>query len=714
MEYYSNSLEHLLTELERIDLLIRAQVEQVRENQHTDPGLQGLYISESEVDEILEHSKGGQRGTPVTGNIQAAIRELESEISQRKERTAELNVSLCLDRLVNLFDLTPFERDALLICLAPELDLRYQRLYAYLQDDVTKKQPGIELVLNLLCPTRVLKLANRQSFLPSAPLIKHGLLQIHEDPSQPHPPFMGKFLKIDERITDYLLGLDEIAVNLQAHAELVIPHISMEQILLPGDHKQRLKGLAEEDSLLYFQGTYGVGKQSTAEAICRERNLKLLKVAGSSFQHTDVINFQRIICLLIREAWLQNAALYWEDFDLLLGEEDHLKKSTVLRALQEQPVLCFLAGNSAWEPVDLPNAINFARVEFQKPDYRDRIELWSRFVEGNSKEIFEIANKFRFSGGQIRDAAVTARNLARGRHLEDGTISISDLYTACRLHSNLKLSALAQKISPHYRWGDIILPSDRLEQLHEICNQVRHRAQVYADWGFDGKLALGKGLNVLFAGPSGTGKTMAAEIIAGELGLDLYKIDLSMVVSKYIGETEKNLARIFAEAETSNAILFFDEADALFGKRSEVRDAHDRYANIEVAYLLQKMEEYDGVVILATNLRRNMDEAFVRRMHFAVEFVFPSVEDRLRIWERIWPAQTPLDADLDLGFMARRFEIAGGNIRNIALAAAFFAAHEGQSIHLSHLLRATKREYQKMGKVVMDGEFTAAVLPDAK
>jgi len=196
--------------------------------------------------------------------------------------------------------------------------------------------------------------------------------------------------------------------------------------------------------------------------------------------------------------------------------------------------------------------------------------------------------------------------------------------------------------------------------------------------------------------------------VAGELALDLYKIDLSTVVSKYIGETEKNLARIFAEAETSNAILFFDEADALFGKRSEVRDAHDRYANVEISYLLQRMEEYEGVVILATNFRKNMDDAFVRRMHFTLEFPFPGETERRRIWEGIWPAGLPRRADLDLKFMAGRFELAGGNIRNIALGAAFLAAADGEVVTMGHLLQATRREYQKMGKVVLQGEFAEA------
>jgi SpoVK/Ycf46/Vps4 family AAA+-type ATPase len=244
-----------------------------------------------------------------------------------------------------------------------------------------------------------------------------------------------------------------------------------------------------------------------------------------------------------------------------------------------------------------------------------------------------------------------------------------------------------------------------MEQLREICNYVKYYHTVYGDWGFDRKLSLGKGLNVLFAGPSGTGKTMAADIMANELGLDIYKIDLSAIVSKYIGETEKNLDRIFQEGQTSNAILFFDEADALFGKRSEVRDSHDRYANIEMAYLLQKMDEYEGMVILATNLRKNMDEAFARRMHFAVEFPIPEEADRYRIWQNIFPIETPLTTTIDLSFLALQFKITGGNIKNIALSAAFLAARDGGGITMENIIWATKREFQKLGKLCNESDF---------
>ena len=234
---------------------------------------------------------------------------------------------------------------------------------------------------------------------------------------------------------------------------------------------------------------------------------------------------------------------------------------------------------------------------------------------------------------------------------------------------------------------------------------VRQRTTVYGDWGFDRKLAMGKGVIALFAGPPGTGKTMAAEVIAADLALDLYRIDLSAVVDKYIGETEKNLEKIFRQAQSSDAILFFDEADALFGKRSEVKDAHDRYANIETAYLLQRTEEYDGLVILASNLKKNMDEAFMRRLHFAVDFPEPDEAERLSIWQRAFPAEAPRDEDLDLKSLARNLKVTGGNIRNIVLASAFLAAEDGMPIAMRHLLRAAAHEFQKLGRLPVSGEF---------
>jgi SpoVK/Ycf46/Vps4 family AAA+-type ATPase len=316
-----------------------------------------------------------------------------------------------------------------------------------------------------------------------------------------------------------------------------------------------------------------------------------------------------------------------------------------------------------------------------------------------------LTNKFRLTAGQMRDAIGMARSLALWREPADGSLTSDDLYVACRAQSNQKLSNLAIKVRPKYSWSDIVLPKEQTAQIREILNYVKYRDLVYGAWGFEQKLSLGKGLNVLFSGLSGTGKTMAAEIMARELGLDLYKIDLSMVVSKYIGETEKNLSAIFGEGKDSNAILFFDEADALFGKRSEVKDAHDRYANIETAYLLQKMDEYEGIVILATNLRNNMDEAFTRRMQAIIDFPFPEEDYRREIFERIFPKQAPLSSDVDFAFLARQFKLTGGNIKNIALHAAFLAAEDEKRIGMAQIIRATKREFDKIGRLCSKADF---------
>jgi AAA+ superfamily predicted ATPase len=718
MQPFETSLQHILAELERIDLLVQAQVGRARQLYGGDEQFQGLVITEQEVDALLANPSGlpywAAETMPRTlPDVAEALEGMAAAIERRRAASAQRGVPLRLSRLSELFDLTPFDREALLVCLAPELDLRYERLYAYLQDDVTKKRPSVDLVLNLLCPAMTAKLALRQRFVETAPLIEHGLLRLFDDPTHLHPPLLSKFLKVDERIVRYLLDQDDVDPRLLPYARCGAAQASLGQLLLPEGMTHRLAGLVRQHGaaarrlILYLQGPYGVGKESVAGALCREQGLGLLVVDGERLLQAEDLAFETAVQLAVREARLQGAALYWDGFDALLADERRAWRAILWKALAGPKGLVFLAGDGAWEPVDDQGDVTFLRVEFERPDYGQRIQLWSRCLNGDAEPTGELdlgalASRFRFSGGQIRDAAATARSLARWRDPGNGQVSAEDLYAACRLQSNRKLAALARKITPHYTWSDIVLPADRMQLLREICNQVRYRALVYGAWGFDRKLALGKGLNVLFAGPSGTGKTMAAEIMAGELGLDLYKIDLATVVSKYIGETEKNLARIFAEAETSNAILFFDEADALFGKRSEVRDSHDRYANIEISYLLQRMEEYDGMAILATNLHKNMDEAFVRRMHFTVEFPFPDAGDRRRIWEKIWPAETPRAAALDLGLMARRFEIAGGSIRNIALAAAFLAADNGQCVDMAHLMAATRREYQKMGKVVAD------------
>jgi SpoVK/Ycf46/Vps4 family AAA+-type ATPase len=403
---------------------------------------------------------------------------------------------------------------------------------------------------------------------------------------------------------------------------------------------------------------------------------------------------------------LQDSAVYVAHFDRLFYDDakNLSYKSTLFNALEDFTGIAFIASEEALE-LGGESEKGLFHIEIPVPDYGMRKQIWAQYLSGKlrEEEVSALANTFKFSAGQIKDAIASAENLAVLQARED--ITVEDLYEGCRAQSNKKLSALAKRIEPKYTWDDLILPEDKKEQLKEVKNYIKNKGVVYHDWGFDTKLSLGKGLNVLFHGASGTGKTMAAEVIASALGLDLYKIDLSLVVSKYIGETEKNLNRIFKEAEQSNAILFFDEADALFGKRSEVRDSHDRYANIEISYLLQKMEENEGIVIMATNLSQNIDDAFQRRMHFSVEFPFPEVEYRYKIWQSLFPKDAPVSEDIDFEFLAKRFKLAGGNIKNIIVNAAFLAAEDSEVIGMAHVIKGAKREFQKIGKVCSQSEF---------
>ncbi len=724
--HFGASLEHLLAELERIDLLIARQVARARGLARTSDGLQGLYLAEEEVDRLLARPVGlppwalEEEDATASVGVRATLARLSADIARRGTESRRRGIVLRLDRLVRWFQLDDFEKDILLIGLAPELDLRFERLFAYLQDDVTRKRPSVDLALNLLCPSLTAKVAARRYFAADAPLLSQQLLTASADPAQPHPPLLGRALQLDERIAAYLLGLDALDANLARFVQRLVPRVAWDAALVADEARQRLQALARAHGqaglVCYFQGSYGAGRQAAAESLCAELEIGLLRVESERLLGLDRDALATIARRLTREALLQNAGLYWADFDALLADDRRGELDVLLRELEIRPGLSFLAGSAAWEPLGALRDRPFARFAFPRPSHGQRAQCWTQSLKNvvsadAGLDCAALADSFRFTPGQIRDAVASARNLARWRDPERCAVAQDDLQQACRLQSNRKLTALAQRINPRHRWDDLVLPADRLAQLRELCNQIKYRGRVYDDWGFDAKLSLGKGLNALFTGPSGTGKTMAAEVIAGALGLDLYKIDLSSLVSKYIGETEKHLARLFAEAETSHGILFFDEADALFGKRTEVRDAHDRYANLETNYLLQRLEAFDGVVILATNFRKNMDDAFVRRLHFAVEFPFPGARDRQRIWRRIWPEATPRAPDLDLDFLASRFEIAGGNIRNIALAAAFLAADQGGMVTMAHCLHAVRREFQKMGKVMSESEFGDCARP---
>ena len=713
----SSSHQELWGALERLDQLIGPTLGAAQAlygpEAASDPH-RGLYISQPDLDRLLARPAGLPLRTGKAGS------DAKSLFNKLDEYPAGLAT------LAHMYGLSGFDLDVMIIALAPELDLRYERVYAYLQDDVTRRHPSVDLTLNLLCSTAEAKLARRTHFGSDAPLVQHGLVQLLADPAHLRPPLLAHYLKLEDQVVRFLLGQKSLDARLVSCCQLVQPTASLAGLTVSEEVKRALPVLmaqaqkSDKSLKLYFQGPQGVRRRQAAEALAQksESPLLVVDVAGALAASTD---FGQLLKLIFREARLQGALLYLDGMDALLEAERAQSYKQLLAALREAGGVTIMAGESPLGKT-AQAAGQVLTVSFPRPDFTARRASWGdslgeHGVKLNRSDLDALAGRFRLTHGEIESAVNTATDRALWRRAAQpakrsgskkgarasGSQSgarpeLLDLFASARDQSSNNLSNLARKIKPKYEWKDIVLPPDQLDQLTEICNRAKYRHVVSGEWGFARKQSLGNGLNALFSGPPGTGKTMAAEVIANELHLDLYKIDLSQVVSKYIGETEKNLDRIFHEAQTSFSILFFDEADALFGKRSEVNDAHDRYANIEVGYLLQKMEEYDGIAILATNLRQNMDEAFLRRMHVILEFTFPDENYRKSIWQSIFPGAAPLHKDVDFERLAREIKLAGGNIKSIAMTAAYYAASNGRRIRMSHLMLAARREFQKLGR----------------
>jgi hypothetical protein len=588
-----------------------------------------------------------------------------------------------LEQAATLLGLDVLETAVLGLCAAPELSPHYGRLFAYLHDDVTRKLATPRLVARLVAddtlrPSEVLDCLGKDRALRRTGAIR--LL----DPTGP-TPLAERQVKVGDRLAAYLLGSD---------LDEPIHDGRLRRVGVPSYATGR-EGVREE---LRIQ----LGSESTLPLVVAGPDAAMLvaTVLARPLVLANVLDVEDAD--LMREAMLLARLTGGRIcFDGLEEVEPGANRNRILRVLQardERTVFCARTRDAAVVLGDETAVV----VEVPLPSFAERRAAWATLA--GAEDVDDAAAKFRLSIGQIAAASEVARLSAQARSAT--TPSREDLDLGARQASSTKLAELAARLDPAFSWDDIVLPERQLEVLLSISAYLRHRDLVLSEWGYERTIARNQGLKVLFAGESGTGKTMAGQVLAKELGLDLFRIDLATTVSKYIGETEKNLDRIFEAAEGSNAILFFDEADALFGKRSEVRDSHDRYANIEVAYLLQKMEGYAGAVILATNFRQNLDDAFLRRLDVVVDFPFPEAEDRRKIWELLLPRSAPIARDeIDVDFLAQQFKLSGGGIRNCSLAAAFMAADDGGEIAMRHLVRAVALEYGKLGRLTLESDF---------
>ncbi|KEO82553.1 hypothetical protein EL26_15070 [Tumebacillus flagellatus] len=704
-------MEHLVHSLrwldKRIQMLLNKQWEAAPPQEDLMDPFQGLVVSEQEVQRLLLQESVLFADDGAEDEEYGELRQLEAELRDLEARSREQNVRLPLTQAASCFRLTPFEQRCLLACLAVEVDRKYEKLFAYLQDDVTCKYPTVDLVLKLLCDTPSERLESRAYLGPDGALMRYFL----KGEDQAGGTWLSRPLRLDERMVRFLLHGEEAGPLLPC-LDVHSPDAEWPELIWEEDVQERLQaGLSAaregRQRVVLLTGNPGSGKLLQAGRYARSTGQALV-VVDLRRAVEEERSLRTVLAQGVREAILQQGVLCVRHVQVLLeGEHSDRKLYLLLDAVRDRVDTVFLLSETPWRSADWSDTQVVEALTLQIPPDELRRTIWEKLAGGlpvaDEIDWRVISGKFRFTIGQ------TARALQAAQHgagwAGAGVITLDILYKACYQQVQHKLEKKAVRITPRQSFDNLILPPEQKDLLKNACAQMKFRTQVYGDWGFGRKLSYGKGLSMLFAGPPGTGKTMSAEVIARELQLEIYKIDLSQIISKYIGETEKNLHEIFSEAQLSSSILFFDEADALFGKRSEVKDSHDKHANVETAYLLQKMEEYEGITILATNFQQNIDEAFMRRLNYVVRFPFPDAEYRERIWKGMFPKETPLDEDVDFAYLAEKFQLAGGSIKNIVMSAAFLAVEEAEPVGMRHLLRAVKHELDKTGKLLLKNEL---------
>ncbi|MBK9697545.1 MAG: ATP-binding protein [Propionibacteriaceae bacterium] len=668
-----DSLGHLLGRAALVEQRIRMLIAERRaDDPDPDDPFRGLYLTDEVIDRLLDSDPRSAM------TVDPAPTVALDEAAGPEAR---------LLRLARDAGLTPLDVDLLVIAAMPDLDARFERFYGYLNDDVTRRRVSVGLALQL-AGAPGLSAAVRGRLEASRPLVRHGLIVV-EDPDR---PLLTRALRVPDRVVAHLLGDDT-------------PEPELRSLLADADgfrsplSQQLAVALAAGVRLVHLkQHLVGSGVAAATAALAE---------AGIGALVVDLARFARlpephaIARLAVREALLRGVGL-------VAGPVEQLADThpDVIRWLTESGVTLLLFGAATWDPQW--SSVSPLTLEAPVLSVGTRLELWEQQLAAVGGEAAAgldaaaVAGHLSLGPAQVRRAIEAAVLTAQ---LRDGVIAPEDLRSGVRAQNAAGLERLARRIEPEVGWEDLVVTPAVRRALTDLAARARHRDRVLADWRMRRGGGRGHGVTALFAGDSGTGKTMSAEVIASDLGLDLYTVNLATVVDKYIGETEKNLERIFAEASGVNAVLFFDEADAIFGKRSDVKDAHDRYANIESAYLLQRMETFDGLAVLATNLRANIDEAFTRRLDTIIDFPAPAPPLRLTLWQRCLAPPLPVADDLDFGFLAEAFDLAGGNIRSASTTAAYLAAATGGPVTMRLLVQAVEQEYRKLGRLVLEREF---------
>jgi hypothetical protein len=671
------STRHLLERIRVVEARVKAEYDVRRTGNGRDVTAGGLELSSEQVERLVR--QGPAEPVATSRTMQRTLDRLAAEAA---EALADGRL-VRLTRLARIFELDPLDEELLLVALAPAIDPRFESFYAFLNDDLLRRQATVGLALRL-CGVPPTTSDGRARFATSRPLVAGGLVTLDGT----HRPLLTQEIAVPDRVVAHLLGDDA--------ADPLVTALRVGAPPTPGAASALVaRAVASGVRSLYIRDLQGAGAASQAAAGLAEVGAGIVALDLDRLGTGD--DLVAVATAAHREARLIGAGLVVGPVEVLAE-----RAPGAVRVFAEAPGVVILHGRRGWDP-------SWSRAVPALLD-ADRIvpgRTASGVAELLGDELGDVdaagaIGLFRLTPEQVGRAARAAYQQAvmEGRPMEAG-----DLQRGARSQNAAGLERLATRVEPRSRFEDLVLPADAEDQLRQLTVRWRYRDRVLDTWGMGQGVSRGRGVTALFAGPSGTGKTMSAEVIAGELGLDLYVIDLSTVVDKYIGETSKNLDRIFTEADRVNGVLLFDEADALFGKRSGVSDSKDRHANVEVAYLLQRMETFDGVAILTTNLASNLDEAFIRRLDAIIDFPSPDRPQRELLWRAKLRPQLPQEDGLDLEFLAERFRMSGAEIQNAVVTAAYLAAEEDAVVGMRHLVRGVLAEHRKMGRFLPDAEF---------
>lgn len=705
---YKNDNEHIWDRIKFLDMRIYDLLIDEKENAEKENELIDEFLLKYKIEDTKTANKEKEDRIRILGFLSEYIKD-------REEVSGFANGELTLLEIENAFNMSYFMKTCLIMTLAYEINKKYTSIYAYINNDKSMSYPNAYIAIKL-CSISTEFYNEIVPYMAELKIIKDYIFEDKNIVMIEEKNDIIKPLKLNEKFQKVLIKSKNIKYKIPYYFELFKYknelselefnfNIKDEIIKLSSEVKNQVSyKLYNKAKIIFIKGPEGVGKRFYIRHALKELKRNILFIDSTILlnKKDEIEDLKKDI---LRECLAENA------IPCLCGLHKicELEKDyawiiySLLTEFKNITELIFITSEEEIHEMNYADFFNIIRIDIDNPSLNIRskylINSMLKKELTTEADINVLVNKFSFTPGQIKSAIDNISNNCSLNEIQK--VSEEELYEVFNNLAFTKLSNLATLVKPIYKWDDLVLKKEQKEILRQACNHVQYKHVVYEEWGFNKKRAYGNGVCVLFTGSPGTGKTMAAQVVANALHINMYKVDLSQITSKYIGETEKNLKKLFDEAKKSNSLLFFDEADTIFGKRTEVKDSHDKHSNMDAAYLLQKIEEYEGISVLATNYIQNIDEAFIRRIAFIIRFSMPETNERKEIWERAFPDVVPIEREIDFDFLAYKFQLSGSNIKNIALHSAFLAASNNEGISMKHIINAIRTEYLKVNKILL-------------